>query len=321
MALQQTATTKKANSIVPNKEERLGTYLGRTDIKVWLNGVLGNPKAAEKFVANVTSAVAVSSELATCRPATIVTGALVANALNLSLSPSLGQCYLVPFKNNAANTTDAVFILGYKGYIQLAIRSGYYRKINVIALKEGELIEWNPLTEEIKVEIIDDEEVRENTPAAGYYAYFEETNGFRKQIYWNKKKMQLHADRYSKAFSLETDKLIKAGKIPQKDMWKYSSYWYSSFDEMAAKTLLRQLLGHWGTLSIDLITAIEQDGDFKQTEFFDSSAAPAAEGKQLPPAAPQTPQPTEDDNDELSPEEQRTLLEEAEGFDFFDGNE
>lgn len=302
------ATAQKANSLVPEKKERLGTYLGRTDIKVWLNGVLGNQKAAEKFVANVTSAVAVSSGLAACRPATIVTGALVANALNLSLSPSLGQCYLVPFKNNKESTTDAVFILGYKGYIQLAIRSGYYRKINVIALKQGELVSWNPLTEEIKVEIIEDEEVREQTPTVGYYAYFEETNGFRKQIYWNKKKMQLHADRYSKAYSMETDKLIHEGKIPQKDMWKYSSYWYSSFDEMAAKTLLRQLLGRWGTLSIDLINAIEQDGDYDKVELFDGNAqAPAvpAQDKQLPESA-------EEEDDEEPTEEER-----AAAFDFF----
>lgn len=297
--------TNNRNSLAPKKDDdddKIGTYLGRADIRAWLNGILGNQKEAAKFVANVTSAVATNPALAGCRPSTIVTGALVANALNLSLSSSLGLCYLVPFKNKKEGTKEAVFILGYKGYIQLAIRSGYYRKLNVIALKQGELIRWNALTEEIEVEIIDDEEVRENAPTIGYYAYFEETNGFRKQMYWSKKKMELYADRYSKAYSLDTDRLIKEGKIPQEDMWKYSSYWYTSFDEMAMKTMLRQLLGKWGTLSIDLINAIEQDGDFKATEFFDGSApasipAPAPAGEIAATAEPEAEQADEEDED------------------------
>ncbi|MGN0807951.1 MAG: recombinase RecT [Candidatus Coproplasma sp.] len=297
MANNMTTTTARGNTLAPKKDEgKIGAYLGRTDIRVWLNGVLGNQRTAEKFVANVTSAVATNPTLATCRPSTIVSGALVANALNLPLSASLGRCYLLPFNNSKEGTKDAVFCLGYKGYVELAIRSGYYRKLNVVPIKQGELISWNELTEEIEVELIEDAAIRENTPTEGYYAYFEQINGFRKQMYWTVSKMQVHADTYVPAYKLEVDRLIKEGKIPQKDMWKYSSYWYTNFDAMAMKTMLRQLLSRWGTLSIDLIKAIEQDGDYNKTEFFDSnSPAPTAEPEQQPEQTDETA--SEDDDD------------------------
>lgn len=146
-----------------------------------------------------------------------------------------------------------------KGYIQLAIRSGQYRKINVLPIKEGELVSFDPMTEEIEVNLIEDDELREQTPTMGYYAMFEYTNGFRKAMYWSYKKMLDHADKYSKAFSKKSYEDLKAGKIPQSEMWKYSSFYYKDFDSMAMKNMLRQLISKWGIMSIEMQQAIEYD--------------------------------------------------------------
>ena len=146
-----------------------------------------------------------------------------------------------------------------KGYIQLAIRSGQYKKLNVLAIKEGELVSYDPLEEDIKVNLIEDERQREAAPTVGYYAMFEYTNGFKKTMYWSREKMMAHADKYSMAFSAQKYQDLLDGKIPQSEMWKYSSFWYKDFDGMAYKTMLRQLISRWGIMSIDLQTAMDKD--------------------------------------------------------------
>ena len=97
----------------------------------------------------------------------------------------------------------------------------------------------------------------------GYYAMFEYENGFRKTMYWSKKKMLAHAEKYSQAFSrnggAKSLELLEQGKIPEKDLWKYSSFWFKDFDGMALKTMLRQLISKWGIMSIDLQKAIDKD--------------------------------------------------------------
>ena len=233
-----------------------------------INNTLRDPARANKFVASISSAVATNPALQECEAGTILSAALLGESLNLSPSTQLGQFYLVPFKDNKNNRTVAQFQLGYKGYIQLAIRSGYYKKLNVIAIKEGELISYNPLTEELTVNLIEDDEIRENTPTIGYYAMFEYSNGFTKTLYWSKKKMLTHADKYSQAFSLNatTGKNAKmsyvdfeAGKVPENEMWKYSSFWYKDFDGMAYKTMLRQLISKWGIMSVEMQDAFDKD--------------------------------------------------------------
>ena len=125
------------------------------------------------------------------------------------------------------------------------------------------MIRYDPLDEEIEVELIDDDVIREETPAMGYYAMFEYENGFRKTMYWSKKKMMAHAEKYSPAFSrnggAKTLELLEQGEIPEKDLWKYSSFWFKDFDGMALKTMLRQLISKWGIMSIDLQKAIDKD--------------------------------------------------------------
>lgn len=249
----------------------VGEYLGREKVRKWINGMIGSEREAQKFISSIISATATNPALQACEYSTIVSTALLANALNLSLSPSLGLAYMVPFEDKRNARTVATFVLGYKGYIQLAVRSGNYKKINVIAIKEGEFVKYDPLTEELYVNLIQDDEEREKAPTVGYYAFFELVNGFQKTLYWSKKKMLLHADKYSKAFSLNAvkgretkyDKVsyadFEAGKVPEKDMWKYSSFWYKDFDSMAFKTMLRQLISKWGIMSIDMQSAYDSD--------------------------------------------------------------
>lgn len=146
-----------------------------------------------------------------------------------------------------------------KGYIQLAIRSGYYKKLNVLAIKEGELVRFDPLEEEIVVDLVQDDTKREALPTIGYYASFQYQNGFKKAMYWSKEKMMAHADKYSAAFSAEKYQLLQEGKIPEKEMWKYSSFWYKDFDGMAYKTMLRQLISKWGIMSIEMQKAMDGD--------------------------------------------------------------
>lgn len=204
---------------------------------------LGDEERAKRFVSAISSAVAVNETLQECTPASILAAALLGESLNLSPSPQLGQYYLVPYKDTKKGITTAQFQLGYKGYIQLAIRSGQYKKLNVIAIKEGELIKYDPLNEDIEVNLIEDEERRELAPTIGYYAMFEYINGFKKTMYWSKTKMQKHALRYSKGYAAR----------------KGYTFWEKDFDSMAFKTMLRQLLSKWGVLSIEMQEAFTKD--------------------------------------------------------------
>lgn len=229
------------------KAQKLGltSYLTQEAVKNQINNVIGGENG-QRFISSIVSAVNNSPQLAQCTNQSILSGALLGESLKLSPSPQLGQYYLVPF-NDRQKGKVAQFNLGYKGYIQLAIRSGQYKKLNVLAIKEGELIKFNPLTEEIDVRLIEDEDIRENTPTIGYYAMFEYTNGFRKAIYWSKTKMENHAKKYSAGYS--------------KDLQHGTQYtfWSKDFDAMAYKTMLRQLISKWGIMSIDMQNAVESD--------------------------------------------------------------
>ena len=241
---------------------KLSVYLQNDAVKKQINQVVGG-KNGTRFISSIVSAVQSTPALQECTSPSIVNAALLGEALNLSPSPQLGQFYMVPFDNKKKGCKEAQFQLGYKGYIQLAIRSGYYKKLNVLAIKEGELVRYDPLDEEVEVNLIDDDILREEAPTMGYFAMFEYENGFRKTLYWSKKKMLAHAEKYSFAFykngGAKSRELLEHGKIPEKDMWKYSSFWFKDFDGMALKTMLRQLISKWGIMSIDLQNAIDKD--------------------------------------------------------------
>lgn len=242
-------------------------YLNSDAVKNQINSVIGG-KNGKRFIASVVSAVQSTPALQECSNKSIVSAALLGESLNLSPSPQLGQYYMVPYNNKKKGCTEAQFQLGYKGYIQLAIRSGQYKKLNVLAIKEGELVRFDPLNEDIEVNLIEDEDEREKAPTIGYYAMFEYTNGFRKAMYWSKKKMIVHADKYSQAFTKDATggrypkvsyEDYLSGNYPKQDDWLYSSFWYKDFDGMAYKTMLRQLISKWGIMSIDMISAMESD--------------------------------------------------------------
>lgn len=252
------------NNSLANRQTKTGlaAYLTQDAVKKQINSIVGG-KNGTRFISSIVSAVQTTPALQECTNPSILSAALLGEALNLSPSPQLGQFYMVPFDNKKKGCKEAQFQLGYKGYIQLAKRSGVYKKINVISIKEGELISYNPLEEELEVNLIEDDYERENTPTIGYYAMFEEVNGYRHSIYWSKQKMLAHAEKYSFAFykngGAKSLELLEQGKIPEKDLWKYSSFWFKDFDGMAHKTMLRQLISKWGTMSIDLQKAIDKD--------------------------------------------------------------
>lgn len=270
MAVANTLTKRE-----PQKQT-FSAFLTRDAIKNQINSIVGG-KDGQRFISAIVSAVSVNPALSECENSTILAGALLGESLKLSPSPQLGHYYLVPFDDKNRGKV-ATFQLGYKGYIQLAIRSGQYKKLNVMAIKEGELEYFDPLNEDIKINLmVDNWDAREAAPTVGYYAFFELTNGFRKAIYWSKKQMIAHADKYSPAFSKDGGTIkskngekkkvsfveFEAGNFPASDAWMYSSFWYKNFDGMAYKTMLRQLISKWGIMSTEMQQAFDADMTFE----------------------------------------------------------
>jgi len=248
------------NSLVKKENNtRLGltAYLTNDAVKEQINKVVGG-KDGQRFISSIISATQTNPTLQQCTNQSIVSAALLGEALKLSPSPQLGHFYMVPFDIKTDKTDpntgkpiyvkQAQFQLGYKGYIQLAIRSGQYKKLNVMAVKEGELEFFDPLNEDIKINLMVDKwDEREATPTIGYYAFFELANGFRKAIYWSKGQMEAHAMKYSPGYKKDKEK-----------GWNYT-FWSKDFDGMAYKTMLRQLISKWGIMSIEMQNAFEGD--------------------------------------------------------------
>lgn len=282
-----------ANALVAGQKNKMKFSVAlQTDMyQNLIKNTLQDPERAKRFIASISSAVAVNPQLQDCTASSILAGALLGESLNLSPSPQLGQYYLVPYKHqrkdkdgnklwavdeNGNKLKDAnnrwipltesvaTFTIGYRGLIQLALRTGQYKKLNVIEIKEGELKHFDPLNEEIECLLIDDFEKREAAPTVGYYCMFEYLNGFRKAIYWSKEKMLSHADKYSPAFKAEEYKKYISGDIDKNDEWKYSSFWYKDFDAMAKKTLLRQIITKWGVMSTEMQEIVMRDEKMTQ---------------------------------------------------------
>ncbi|HBH71129.1 MAG TPA: recombinase RecT [Lachnospiraceae bacterium] len=190
-------------------------------------------KRAPQFISSMITMVNGTPQLqeAFCNaPVTVIQSALKAATFDLPIDPGLGFAYVVPFRNKGK--MEAQFILGYKGMIQLALRTGAYKTINVVDVREGELKKFNRLTEEIEIDFIEDEEKREQLPIVGWCGYFKLTNGTEKTVYMTKKQIEAHERKHRKG--------------------NYQGFgWRDNFDAMAAKTVLRRLLGKWGLLSID----------------------------------------------------------------------
>lgn len=189
---------------------------------------LMNERAAQ-YITSIINLYNSETSLQKCEPMSVVSSAMVAATLDLPVDKNLGYAWIVPYGNRAQ------FQLGYKGYIQLALRTGQYRFINVTPIHEGELRKWNPLTEEIDIDF----ESRESDAIVGYAAYFELLNGFRKTIYWSKDQVEKHRKKFSKS----------------------DFGWKKDWDAMATKTVLKALLSKWGILSVEMQKAVSEDND------------------------------------------------------------
>lgn len=227
-----------ANAVATRQKTGITTYLSNEAVKKNIMSVIGE-KGTQKFISSVVSAVQANPALAECSNSSILSAALLGESLNLTPSPQIGQFYLVPYQDKERGS-QAQFQIGYKGYIQLAVRSGQYRKIVASEVKDGEIVFYNPITEEFTLKPILDMKTRESLPTVGYYAMFELTNGFRKELYWSREQMESHARRYSRGYA--------------RDLQKHTAYtfWSKDFSGMAKKTLLRQLISKWGIMSIEM---------------------------------------------------------------------
>ena len=275
-------------------------YVNSSTGKALIANTVKSPAKRDAFVTAIISAVSTNPALQECTAPSIISAALQGVALGLAPSPQLGQFYMVPFKNKKAGATEAVFVPGYKGFVQLAYRSGQYLDIDARPVVDGEYKGLDKFTGRPVFEWIEDDALREQLPVVGYMAYFELVDGARKVLYWSKEKMLAHADKYSPAFSRDatTGRYPKvsfadyeAGNYPKNDEWKYSSFWYKDFDGMAIKTMLRQLITKWGPVSIEMESAVVQDAqneaqgvDYGAGDFA-GAALPAA-----PESAPELPE-------------------------------
>lgn len=205
----------------------------------YLTSVLAERKG--EFINNLTAVVANDAKLQACEPLTLMYAALKATALRLPLDPNLGQAYIIPYKNKKLRKTEAQFQIGWKGFIQLAIRSGQFAVINTTDIREGELKGYDLMTGEVNVQAVAE---RESKPVIGYLAYFKLTNGFAKSLYMTAEEIEQHATRYSQSYRGE---------------YKDSSLWATDKDAMAKKTVLKLLLNRFAPLSVDMQNAVQAD--------------------------------------------------------------
>lgn len=239
------------------KKPRFSIALQSDVYQKMIKDTLGDKKRVMNFIASISSAVAVNPKLQECDAQTILSASLVGESLGLSPSPSLGHFYLVPYNDNKNDRKVATFQLGYVGMITLAMRSGMYKKMNAMEVRQGELKKFNRFTEEIEVEPVFDESIRDGLPIIGYVAYFEMLNGFTKTIYWTAEEMEKHAKRYSMAY---------------RNGW--DSLWRTDYLKMAKKTMLRALISKWGVMSADMQEAYRFDQavvkEDKSVEYIDN---------------------------------------------------
>ena len=259
MALQ--SKVAKANQAPVTGIKKFNNLINSNLMRTKITQMVGATDSQE-FITSITSAVNNNPTLAECEPQSIISAALLGQSLHLKPSPQLGYFYMVPFNNSKKGCKEAQFQIGYKGYLQMAIRTNNYVDIDAIEIKEGEYKGRNKFTGKPEFEFIEDDEVRENLPVTGYMAYFEMKNGYIKRLYWSKEKMLNHADKYSPAFSKEATN----GKYPKVSFADYEAgkydpktEWHKNFDEMAKKTMLRQLLSKHALLSTDLEKAVTSD--------------------------------------------------------------
>lgn len=248
---------------VEQKDENLSVVaqvkgiISQDTVKKKFEEVLG--KKAPQFLASITNVVAGSTQLKKCPANTIMSAAFIAATYDLPVDSNLGFAAIVPYNNNKYNLQtkqwekhlEAQFQMMYKGFIQLAIRSGYYEKMNCSVVYKDELISYNPITGEVDF-VTDFSQCTQRMQGktediAGYYAWFKLLTGFRKELFMTMAEVENHARKYSTAYRND----INNGKKGSK--------WTTNFDAMALKTVIKLLLSKWGILSVDMQRAITDD--------------------------------------------------------------
>lgn len=216
--------------------------LNHQSMQKYLLETLGDKK--QEFVANITTLVSNDVKLQECEAKSVIFSALKATALDLPLDPNLGMAYVIPFKNTKKGIKEAQFQIGYKGFTQLAMRSGQFKTINVRDVREGEIVGEDFISGEMQFKRI---EGREDKPIIGYVAYFRLINGFEKMSYWRVEELVKHAEKYSQSYSSKDEYVRK------------NSNWSTNFDGMAEKTVIKLLLSKYAPLSIQMQSAIKAD--------------------------------------------------------------
>lgn len=231
-----------ANEVVKKPQtglQRFNTMLENTRTQEYLNNVLGEKK--QTFVSNMVALVSSNKALSECDPSTIMFSCLKATALGLPLDPALGMAWVLPYRDNKNNTTVATFQVGARAYIQLALRTGSYKRINVRDVRDGEIVGEDFVSGDIQFKKL--EKDRETASVIGYVAMFELTNGFTKQLYMTVDELDAHAKRFSqtyrKGYGLWADKEMRPA--------------------MMEKTIVKRLLSKWGVLSVEMQQAIKSD--------------------------------------------------------------
>lgn len=239
----------------------LNEVLDRDGFKKRFNDLLG--KRSPQFVSSIVSLVNADEKLQQAfyqSPVSVVQAALKAATFDLPIDQNLGYAYIVPFNNKVKTEAgeekrmEATFILGWKGMHQMALRSGVYKTISVVDVRDGEFVSYNRLTGDLQLSFIEDEDEREKSPVVGYAGYYRLVNGAEKTIYMTKKQVEAHERRFRK------------GQYMGKG-------WRQDFDAMALKTVYRQLIGKWGVMSIDYRTSQDAADLAKQIADEDSFSA------------------------------------------------
>ena len=219
-------------------------FFQREDVVQKFQELLG--KRASSFLTSVLSVVSQNDLLAKADPKTVYMAALTSATLDLPINQNLGFAYIVPYKNKNW-VHEAQFQMGYKGFIQLALRSGQFLTISATPVYEGQLIEENPLTG-----YVFDRKAKKSDVVVGYASYFKLLNGFEKTFYMTKSEIERHANLYSANY-----------KKYQSGLWK------DKFDEMATKTVIKLLLSKFAPLSVEMQKAVIADQGVLQDENFD----------------------------------------------------
>lgn len=258
-----TSVAKAANGAVAVQERPVSVLKGMLkaeSVQEQFKNALGKNSAT--FVASIIDLYNGDSALQQCKASQVIAEALKAAVLHLPINKALGYAYIIPFKNskkdekgNWTKVYEPVFQLGYKGYIQLAMRTGQYRTLNADVVYEGELRKVNKLTGEIAFD-----GDKKSDKVVGYFCYFELMNGFSKTLYMSVEQMAAHAKRYSKALGKDVtvESLLAIANLPVAPDSKEVG-WNGNFHGMAVKTVVRNLLSKYGYLSIEMQSAFSDD--------------------------------------------------------------